>query len=42
MILCAFPLIFNGFYHWKLDNLIKVKTGKVYTTIKSSSEEEKN
>ena len=42
MILCVFPLIFNGFYCWKLDTLMKVKKEKNYVTIKSSIEEEKN
>ena len=39
MILCFFPLVFNGFYYWKLDNLIKVKEAKKYVTIKSNEEE---
>jgi hypothetical protein len=42
MILCVFPLVFNGFYYWKLDNLIKVKTTKKYVSVKSTFEEEKN
>ena len=41
MILCVFPLLFNGFYYWKLDNLIKVKIIKKYAKIKSTTEEEK-
>lgn len=39
MILCFFPLVFNGFYYWKLDNLIKVKEVKRYVTIKANEEE---
>ena len=39
MILCFFPLVFNGFYYWKLDNLIKVKKAKKYVTIKTNEEE---
>ena len=42
MTLCIFPLLFNGFYYWKLDNLIKVKIVQKYVTIKSTYEEEKN
>ena len=42
MILCVFPLVFNGFYYWNLDNLIKVKTGKNYVSVKVCGEEEKN
>ena len=34
-----FPLVFNGFYYWKLDNLIKVKKAKKYVTIKTNEEE---
>ena len=41
MILCVFPLLFNGFYYWKLDNLIKIKQRKAYLKITTISEEEK-
>ena len=42
MTLCVFPLLFNGFYYWKLDTLIKVKIVPKYVTIKTSNYEEKN
>ena len=33
MILCFFPLFFNGFYYWKLDTLIKIKSNPKYKII---------
>ena len=42
MILCFFPLLFNGFYYWKLDTLIKVKEGEKGVIIKLGQDEDKN
>ena len=42
MILCFFPLLFNGFYYWKLDSLIKIKKGQRDVIIKLGEDVEKN
>ena len=42
MILCFFPLLFNGFYYWKLDSLIKIKKGQRDVIIKLGEDAEKN
>ena len=42
MIICFFPLLFNGFYYWKLDNLIKVKEVEKEVIVKLGEDEDKN
>mgnify|MGYP002626168572 CR=1 FL=1 len=35
MILCVFPFLLNGFYYWRLDNLLKVKKKAVGVIVKN-------
>ena len=39
MVLCFFPLVFNGLYYWKLDNLLKAKSEQNFVEVKCANEE---
>lgn len=41
MVLCFFPFLFNGFYYWKLDSLIKVRKRHKNVIAKLGEEEGK-